>query len=82
MARQIRTGVKEFTLRDPVHDIELGTVNMIRHQRRVRGAAWQFYPAPMCIDNVPLFVVVAEYSSHVTDVMKKASNEKMRVIAC
>ena len=31
--------VKEFTVRDPVHDIELGTINVIRHQRRVGGAA-------------------------------------------
>jgi hypothetical protein len=63
-----------------LHDVKLGTIDVVRQQRRVRGSARQLDLAAGGVDQKPVFIVLRENAAHIADVVGHACKDEMRVI--
>ena len=65
---------------DAFHDVKLGTVYVVRQQRRVRGSARQLDLVAGGIDHKAVCIVLHENPPHISDVVRHACNDQVRVI--
>ena len=65
---------------DALHDVKLGTVNVVRQQRCIRGSAQQPGLAAGGIDQNAVFIVLHENAAHIADVVRHACDDQVRII--
>jgi hypothetical protein len=65
---------------DALHDIKLGTVDVVRQQRGVRGSTRQLDLVAAGVDHKAVRVVLHENPAHIADVVRHACNDQVRVI--
>ena len=65
---------------DALHDVKLGTIDVVRQQRRIRGSAWQLDLVAGGIDQNAVFIVLHENAAHIADVVRHACDDQVRII--
>ena len=65
---------------DALHDVKLGTVDVVRQQRHIRGSARQLGLAAGGIDQNAVFIVLHENAAHIADVVRHACDDQVRII--